>query len=286
MIFREIRYETGTGKEYRILTENGIMIKEANFHAYEWEPLEIANRYGATVSGFQKDPARYAATLCFQGTEQERRDAIEEFHAQTERDIINKTPGKLYFGLQQYLECYVISSETYPTEDGFWTYNDVTFYAPYPFWIIDYNYLFPKKEDEGGAAGGYLEYPFDYSYDYTGWQEGYSRIRTGHYAPSTFTMTIYGPVSDPVINIGGQTYGLFDTIQDGEYVVIDSRYHTITKYLTNGTQQNLYDKRMKQQSIFAPIPPGTSLVRWSGSFGFDVTVHIERSEPKWNEFPF
>ena len=62
---------------------------------------------------------------------------------------------------------------------------------------------------------------------------------------------------------------------------IDSRNNKVIKYAANGTQQDLYDMRAKQESVFDPIDPGNVRVVWSGGFGFDLTLYCERSEPRW-----
>lgn len=33
--------------------------------------------------------------------------------------------------------------------------------------------------------------------------------------------------------------------------------------------------------LFAKIPPGSSTVSWSGDYGWEITLYIERSEPRW-----
>lgn len=102
-----------------------------------------------------------------------------------------------------------------------------------------------------------------------------------HYAPCEFLMTIFGPAVDPRVVINGHPYQVYTTLDANEYLQIDSRANTVVKYLANGIQQDIYDYRAKQESVFDPITPGNISVVWSGEFGFDITLYCERSEPRW-----
>ena len=53
------------------------------------------------------------------------------------------------------------------------------------------------------------------------------------------------------------------------------------KYRNNGVMVNLFDLRGKEFSVFEPIPGDVVTVTWNGSFGFDITLFEERSEPAW-----
>ena len=105
--------------------------------------------------------------------------------------------------------------------------------------------------------------------------------KVDHYAPCEFLMIIFGPVADPRIVINGHPYQVYDTLLENEYMQIDSRKNTVIKYMANGTRQNLYDLRAKMESVFEPITPGNIAVNWPGSYGFDLTLYLERSEPRW-----
>ena len=73
----------------------------------------------------------------------------------------------------------------------------------------------------------------------------------------------------------------YDELGSNDYLQIDSRNNKVIKYLSNGTRQDMYNYRAKQQSIFEPITPGNITVMWPGTYGFDLTLFCERSEPKW-----
>ena len=102
---------------------------------------------------------------------------------------------------------------------------------------------------------------------------------TGFPFESDFRIIVYGPVVNPRIQINGHPYQVNDTLLVGEYMVIDSRNNTITKY-TGSQAINLFDFRDKAYSVFQPIPGGTLRLNWTGLFGFDLTLFEERSEPR------
>ena len=252
-------------------------MKDAVFHSYSWGYDGTDRQYGTKVTRFKKAPIEYEASIIFRGSVNERKANLDYFLETAEQDIIQKTPGKLVIG-NYYINAYVISSSTAPYEGEDWTQKDATFFCPYPFWIREETKQFfpqsdPSKQDTG------LDYMYDYEYDYTPQKAGTASWYIDHYDSSEFTMTIFGPCVNPRILINGYPYEVFDTLEENEYIIVDSRENSVIKYLSNGTTQDLYDQRAKEQSIFEPIPPGNINFSWSGIFGFDITLYMERSEP-------
>ena len=89
------------------------------------------------------------------------------------------------------------------------------------------------------------------------------------------TNRTYGPEN-------GHIYQVYVTLDENDYLKINSRENSVVQYLANGTQRDLYDYRVKiTGSLFDPITPGNVRVVWSGEFGFDLTLFCERSEPRW-----
>lgn len=77
-------------------------------------------------------------------------------------------------------------------------------------------------------------------------------------------------------------YRVYTTVDDQEYIRINSRENTVQRVKNNGEIINEFNNRGKDDSIFEPILPGSQTVVWPGTFGFDVILHQERSELKWN----
>ncbi len=132
-----------------------------------------------------------------------------------------------------------------------------------------------------------LDYPYDYPHDYL------ATVRdavASNPMPTAmpFQMVIFGPVSNPQLTLGGNTYALDMDIPSGSYVTVTSiaGRRTIVMTAENGDETNVFDKGRRGtglnggEYIFQPIPAGDSSVQWSG-FGVDLTVYQEESEPPW-----
>ena len=271
-----LQYKASSGNVYN-LKADGIRTKEANYHAWSWGVNGTTLQFGNRISDFTRKPAQYETRLILSGSYAQRKQMLETLHDDFELDVRNKTPGRVIWG-DYYLDCYVTDSSTFPDENSVWTDNDVVFYAPYPFWIKEDTRTFMPQDAPGTQE--FLDYEFDYNYDYFYGNPGIAIWQNDFPFSSEFKMTVYGPVSDPRVLVNGYPYQFFDTLEGTEYVVIDSRSNTITKYLANGTHISIFDLRNKSESIFQQMPSGTLTFNWSGAFGFDLTLYEERSEPR------
>ena len=70
-------------------------------------------------------------------------------------------------------------------------------------------------------------------------------------------------------------------MNSGEYLTIDSATKKIFLTAVDGTTANKFNNRNRDSYIFEKIQPGGNVVAWDGTFGFDVILLEERSEPKW-----
>ena len=274
----KVQYINSYGDVIDLLNFNTRM-KDANFHDYEWEYDSIEQQYGIDITRFRKTAKEYEATIVFKGDLDTRKRNLNRFFEIAEKDIIDKNPGKIIWD-DYYINAYAVSSSTYPNDDSGWTQKDVIFLCPYPFWIAEESRSFPPIE-QSVASDEYLDYEYDYGYDYSTPTDGSEIWEVDHFAPCEFLMTIFGPVSNPRILINGYPYEVYTELGSNDYLQIDSRNNKVIKYLSNGTRQDMYNYRAKQQSIFEPITPGNITVMWPGTYGFDLTLFCERSEPKW-----
>ena len=274
----KVQYINSYGDVIDLLNFNTRM-KDANFHDYEWEYDSIEQQYGIDITRFRKTAKEYEATIVFKGDLDTRKRNLNRFFEIAEKDIIDKNPGKIIWD-DYYINAYAVSSSTYPNDDSGWTQKDVIFLCPYPFWIAEESRSFPPIE-QSVASDEYLDYEYDYGYDYSTPTDGSEIWEVDHFAPCEFLMTIFGPVSNPRILINGYPYEVYTELGSNDYLQIDSRNNKVIKYLSNGTRQDMYNYRAKQQSIFEPITPGNITVMWTGTYGFDLTLFCERSEPKW-----
>lgn len=279
-----IRYVASSGNEYN-LKADGIKIKEANFHTYGWSFDSTEQTFGVIINKLRRGAASYAATLYFHGSYDRRRTLIEALHVDFERDILNLTPGRLYWA-GDYIECYIVSSSTHPDDYNVATLNEVEIFAPYPFWIEEANFsIYPTTEavvrdtDLGYEDGGY-QYPYSYAKSTTA-----KTIVNDHYAPCNFRLTAYGPATSLRVSIAGHLYRVDYPIPAGGYMVIDSRASQPADrraYVVDSTGRaiNVFDWRDPSQSLFAKFPAGDLVVDYSREYGIDLTIYKERSEPK------
>lgn len=272
-----LQYIASSGNVYN-LKADGIRTKKANYHKWKWGVNGTALQYGIRVSDFTRKPAEYETTLIFAGSHNDRKELIDALHEDFELDVRTMRTGRIIWG-DYYIDCFVVSSSTEPNAKvDLWTDNTVSFYCPYPFWIKEETKEFLPQSVPAGQE--FLDYPFDYEYNYFYGNPGIGIWQTNFPFESEFKMIIYGPVSDPRILINGYPYQVFTTLTDGEYLVIDSRDNTITKYQASKIQVNLFDNRDKVHSVFKSIPGGTLRFNWTGAFGFDLTLFEERIEPR------
>ena len=277
----EVRYISSNKKEYNLIGDK-MRPTDGSFHSYEWTPEVTGRKAGETVIGFTKASKTYQITLTIRGKLEDRKALIDDLTDAFEHDVINVSPGRIYFG-DWYIDCYIKDKETGISGTwNNWTELSVGIYCPYPFWIHEEFRSF-QQISSGSEEGeeSYLDYEHDYPYDYTMPYGGDVIWNVDHYAPCEFLMTIFGPAVDPRVVINGHPYQIYTTLDTNEYLQIDSRNNQVIKYLANGIQQDIYDLRAKQESVFDPIAPGNISVVWSGEFGFDITLYCERSEPRW-----
>lgn len=201
-----------------------------------------------------------------------------------EKDVIAAEDGRLWTDTGYYLRCKIIgSTKSDWTMGGIpFMFNEFQVLCDNPMWIKEYTRQFyPAGTPGSGTSGDFLEFPFDFSFDFSAPESGVESWNIDNYASNDFKMTIYGPCENPRILINGWPYEVTDTLESGGYIVIDSAANTVIKYRTNGTTKDLFNDRGKLQSVFTPIPGGRITVNWSGTFGFDITIYAERTEPRW-----
>lgn len=276
----KIYYESNEGVKLDLL-KRPYRLQTGDLFDFQWEyESEIYGDYGGRITKFKRGVQTKKLTLSISSSnEVQYYDAINRFCEATEKDILNRTPGKLYVG-NQFLSCYI-----YASAKSDWEYdcdmldNEISLVTENPFWITKSKQSFQKYDESG--SNQYLDFPYDFSYDFTGDQKGISVLQNDHYAASHFQMIFYGPVMNPMIIIGGHTYVVNTTVEENEYLTIDSKARSVIRTMANGTQVNEFNNRGFEQSVFELIPPGEVTVNWSGDFGFDIILLSERSEPKW-----
>lgn len=250
-----------------------------SFHKYAWtKNVKKANGKERLIK-FTKESMNYKLTLTLRGYLDKRKEMLNDLIDSFEQDIINRTPGTIYFG-EYYIKCFIVSSDSKTSSiRSNWSDCSVEVYCPDSSWIREVCFSYTKFTE--GSESNLLEFPYEYPYEYTGLQKGMGKLENDHYANANFKMIIYGPVVNPIINIGDYPYEVNTTVEENEYLTIDSTKNTVERTLADGTIINEYNKRSFENSVFRPIPPGNNSVLWSGDFGWDITLYQKRSEPKW-----
>ncbi len=275
----DIRYVNSKGKEINLMEEK-MRIQEGNFHVRSWVVKATELTIGASIEEFQKKPKNYPVTIELRGSLEERRKKLDDLNDLFELDIVNKKPGTLYFG-ESYIKCFAIESDTHASDNIGRSEMNLDFYCPVPQWIIEQVFTFSKDD----KIGEFTRYPKRYPYKYS-MNTKKNSIRIDHYTESDFLLKAYGPTQYVDITIGKNKYKVDHVVEAGECMIIDSRKSTETDkrcYIlkANGETVNVFNDRDGSSSIFEKIPSGKVSVYYNRNYDVDLTVYIERGEPRW-----
>lgn len=209
----------------------------------------------------------------------------EEFQANMEQlyriiavDAENDTYGKLYVN-GAYLRCKVLKSAKEGWKGYVYSEVEITFQTPELVWVTETTKQFFPQLEETSTSG--IDFPFDFQFDFAERKRGTAVWNVDHIIPSEFQMVIYGPCVNPKIVVNGYPYEFLVTLETNEYLVADSQRRKVWRYLANGTVQNAFEQRAQEYSVFERIPFGLLNINWSGDYGFDLTLFLNRREPPW-----
>ena len=282
----KVVFISSRGKQFNLLDFDSAKLQKADFHDYKWNKEVISRRFGEIVNRFTKSAQTYDCTFKFRGSFSNRAKQIEELHYETEYDIAHLAAGKLYWN-NSYIECFIIESDTYPEDDGSsYTVNEVKLYCPYPFWINEQLIeIYPSDGQplDNETAKGYTQTKYGYPYNYTGATTNVF-INTEHYKDSDFKMIAYGPTNSVRWTIGDNLYEVNYPLRANQYMVIDSRQTTPPErqcfvVSENGITTNVFDYRGTDGELFKKIPAGSSILNYPRTYGLQLTIFKERSEP-------
>ena len=269
-------YENHLGQRFDSLA-NGVFLNYSTLRDYSWSHESINDR----ISRFYRPVINKKMPVVIVGkTEAEAMLAQNTLLDIAEVDIAAVKPGKLYIN-GYYTHGWITGS----TKSDYliskrYTKNTLTFVSDGSAWYKETTHVFAAGLDAGINNGSGTDYPYDYQYDYALKASG--RIITcDGVGNNAFKLRIYGLATSPAVSVNGHQYKINGTINPGESLLIDSVNRTITLTTASGTPVNWFDKRDRQMYIFEPIKPGMNTITWVGTFGFDLMVIEERSEPKW-----
>ena len=253
------------------------MLADMELFNYEWD-YSTQNINQNKVRKFYKKLSEKEFQIAIVGGNSKDHAAVKEELLKTfDYDVASQTAGRLYIG-EYFIECFIIKSQKSDWNRKV-SHLECSILCENPVWRKEEKYSFGGATNPVYNADG-LEYPYDFKYDFAGLGESCFISNEG-YTGADFEFVIYGACENPVISIGFQTYAVYTTLKTGEYIIINSVMKKIYKAKNNGERVNLFHLRDKTFDIFKKIPPGISTAAWSGAFGFDLTLYIERSEPPW-----
>ena len=271
----EIAYINSERKKI-ILNNNGILIKDTNFHKYAYKAQSQKLQFGEILEQFEKEALKIPMLLYFEGTQEKREKSLETFHDIVSTDRIKNTPGKLYFN-DWYLECFVLEEDIHPNKDNSRrTENEIVIYAPNPYWIKKKEYFLEHRTSD---IKNRKKYKYKYPYRYA--TPNITYITNPYYSEVDFKMRIYGPCTNPSVSIGNKNYTVYTSAEKGERIEIDTKTNTILKINSLGEKENIFHFREKGTEFFKKIQPGTQKVVFE-KIKLDIETFEERSIPRWN----
>lgn len=308
-MFDKAKYVNSEGKTIAF-GEKNIFINSSDIRDYKWNYTEDNGKITELKKGIVQKTMPLII-VCSSKDEGIRikNDIFEVF----EIDVIKSTMGKLIIN-DYYLPCYIVESKksNYLYNDGYLELT-VSVLTDFDYWCNEYEKVFhaapesieneyveEKIQEIIDSVSSVPNFPFDFPFDFKSkyraknvkhpmfdfpfdFKKNFNinRFINDHYAPCEFILYIYGACLNPAIYINSHLYEVRVNLSDGDYMIIDSKEKTITKYGKNGDTTNLFNFRNKQSDIFKKIDNGKVSIRWSATFTFKLVVLKERSEPPW-----
>lgn len=264
--------------------KGGLFVNSNSLHDYLWEYSDDSNRIRSFVRGIQ---TKSIPVVIICDSEEQGILLKNQLMEYADKDVLAKQHGKLIIN-GYYMRCYIIGSKksNYLWYKGHFE-TTLTVATDFPQWIKESTVSFRVDgrviDDDTPSVvteKRNLDYNYDFPFDYTSGMAGKTLNNTG-FTGTNFKLIIFGPAINPAVHIAGHTYQVNCTIQEGEYLTIDSLTKVITLTKANGTTENHFNDRNRASYIFEKIPAGNNVVTWDNTFGFDVILLEERSEPKW-----
>lgn len=218
-------------------------------------------------------------------TDEEGLALREELYVIANADIEAQKQGSLEI-CGYTLDCVIIGQSYSEYHHGDrWLESELSIRIDYPVWRAGVLHQFRIATEV--EAGDYLDFPFDYPFDFTPRPKASTIENTSaQLNGSHFIMRIYGSCTNPYVQIAGNSYRVNVKVPAGGFLEIDSAKGTIEVVSMYGERQNAYSERQRGAEgsgsyIFQKIPSGSSPVSWSNSFNFDIELFDERSTPPW-----
>lgn len=272
-------YEGSDGSKIDLMG-NGIYAQNPeSLTANEWKYSTISSVNGVgRVKRFYKDTQESSVTLgIMAGSAEKFNEIMYRLHRTFDRDIRRMKPGKLWWN-DWYKEVFAVETSNDEFEELYESVDrEVTFISVYPYWVrrITHRYEIGVGTQESG-----IDYEYDFDFDY-GMEEITEVVKNDCIDAANFEMTIYGPVVNPSVTIGGHEYEVFVSLGSDDKLTINSLTKKVMKYDLYGNEENVFHLRNKESYIFEKIPEGDKFLTRSKEHMLDITIFDERGEPEW-----
>lgn len=243
---------------------------------YQWS-------YNENITKFDRGTVTKTLKVLVVGEQKAALKAKDSLYETFEKDILAMKKGTFTIG------DYRMDAFVYGSKKTEYLINEkilvveLSVVTDTPQWKTEETIVFSAntETDDVDLGRDYLEtagYPYGYSYNLAN-----ANINNDSFYACGFKLIIYGEATNPAITIGDKLYRVDVTVAKGEYleIISDGINKTITLHKSGNVKEDCFANRYKQQSVFAKIETGKNLVIWDNTFGFDLTLLKERSEPKW-----
>lgn len=284
MIDQTVKYINHAGNVITLQGDGRSFVDISQLYEYEWDYklIDSISGVGGDVTGFKHKTREVEIPVRIRGfSREEFLNRMNALHEIAEADVLNLTPGKLYVD-SQYTVCYLMAgSVPQMARNANFATEEIRILFTKPFWRTEKTYQFNKIEEEPEDPESLgKKYNLRYPYRY-GSGLAISSLRNTHYAECPAIITIYGPASNPLIQIDSNTYNVDTVIMATERLVIDQTTREIYIIGSSGAITNKFNNRNKQYDIFKPVPVGESPVLYSGEFKMTIALVEQRSQLKW-----
>lgn len=256
--------------------KGGFYVNSNDLRDYTWTYEESSGR----IVGFKRGIAEKSIPIIILAeSDNEAVSLKNKITVLSEKDIRDMKPGKIIIG-NYYMQGFLFESKKkdYLINNRYLGAT-LKFVSDNPCWIKEKKIAYVKREP---IPNGFLDYPYDYSYDYTPNNINCVELENEEVEACDFKAVIQGPCMNPGFYIGSQNYQIMTELSSYEYIVLDSMTRTVYKVSRTGRVENIWNSLNKEYDNFAKIPTGVHIMEAYDEFSFEITLYERRSEPKWS----
>lgn len=251
----------------------GIYANSNDLRDFEWTVSSDNNR----ITGFSKGVVKKTIPFIFYVSEDKANEIKNKFYEHFEIDVLRQSKG--YFEINGYkYYCYLtksVKSDYLNTKRLLQLKAEIT--TDDSYWVKETTKTINFGELSESTDA--LKYSFTYPFIYRNLNS--VNITNDDFIESDGIIRIYGSAINPLLKIGDNIYQVNDSIDENEYIEIDTKNKTIYKYSKYGDMTNIFHLRNKEYNVFKPIPNGQINVSANASFKADIVIIERRGEPKW-----